>query len=370
MQVGAVSDGITGVSTGVGNNLQVSVQTGASANLAGSQEMTGLVLSLNHLDLDSDGGGGVSLTTSASANAMDVAVGDGGLIDNVITQTASGPSVTARSQIEAANAQAGNLSIATTAAGNTAALNSVSGSLRGRITQTSSTDVLADGGAILGYTPGVAVVVGTAAGNNIDSTSVSGGSIDLTAVQANNASLTQASKFTAYGQVQSATTSATASGNNLNLVNEGTPTRVNVSQTNDSYVRAQAEGTAALYGDTTTMAYGVGNSSLVGGIGDLTDLVNDQVNQGGGVDVLASFGGTDGYDAFVSATAIGNAAIGYACSQCNGAINATSRQSNSTDVAASATLTATGTSRYVNAASSAIGNSASYYVSQPIPSSH
>ncbi|MDB5441136.1 MAG: holin, partial [Caulobacteraceae bacterium] len=235
MQVGAVSDGITGVSTGVGNNLQVSVQTGASANLAGSQEMTGLVYSLNHLDLDTDGGGGVSLTTSASGNAMDVAVGDGGLIDNVITQTASGASITARSQIEAANAQAGNLSIATTAAGNTAALNSVSGGLRGRITQTGSTDVLADGGAILGYSPGVAVVVGTAAGNNIDSTSVSGGSIDLTAVQTNNAALTQASKFTAYGQVQSATTSATASGNNLNLVNEGTPTRVNSTQTNDSY---------------------------------------------------------------------------------------------------------------------------------------
>ena len=92
-----------------------------------------------------------------------------------------------------------------------------------------------------------------------------------------------------------------------------------------------------------------------------------QLNDGGGVEVIAGYTGAEGYDASASATAIGNAATGYACSDCDGRITATSQQVNNVDVGATANVTVTGYARSATGVANAVGNTATYYVSQPSP---
>lgn len=114
-------------------------------------------------------------------------------------------------------------------------------------------------------------------------------------------------------------------------------------------------------------ANGVGNSLVAGNFGGDLTLNNNQTNSGGGVEVFSSFSGTGGigYDASSSAIAMGNAVTGYACATCVNRMAITNRQNNSTGVAATSTVTMTGANRQVNGVSTAMGNTATFYVSQP-----
>jgi len=62
--------------------------------------------------------------------------------------------------------------------------------------------------------------------------------------------------------------------------------------------------------------------------------------------------------------ACGPPADTIACSDCEGSVKVSNRQRNSADVGATAT-TSVGSARSVNGVASAVGNSASYYVSRP-----
>ena len=78
-----------------------------------------------------------------------------------------------------------------------------------------------------------------------------------------------------------------------------------------------------------------------------------------------SAAGNNGYDATSSATAMGNAATAFACSDCGGAINITNSQTNSGGVSAVSTLSITGANRSVTGVATAVGNNATFYVSKP-----
>ena len=159
-------------------------------------------------------------------------------------------------------------------------------------------------------------------------------------------------------------TSATATGNNISAANEGSTLSVSANQQNSAYVRAETVSTGYDFGAGSAVSYGVGNSLFAGNAGTETLIDNTQVNDGGGVDVMASYTGNQGYDASASATAIGNAATGYACAECDGYVGATNRQTNSADVGARST-TSVASARSVNGVATAVGNTASYYVSRP-----
>jgi hypothetical protein len=122
------------------------------------------------------------------------------------------------------------------------------------------------------------------------------------------------------------------------------------------------------FGTGQATALGVGNSVLAGNQGPSTDLNNLQLNTGG-IEAEASFTGDNGYDATSSATAMGNAAIGYACSQCGGVININNNQTTSGGgVEASSSTTITnlgGSNRSSTGIATAVGNSATFYVSKP-----
>eukprot|EP01035_Chromulina_nebulosa_P023871 gene23871-30976_t len=77
--------------------------------------------------------------------------------------------------------------------------------------------------------------------------------------------------------------------------------------------------------------------ALAGNTGEAVVLENVQLNTGGGVEATATFAGTNGYDGYARATAVGNDVTGYACATCYGQMTIGSRQTNNADVGASAT---------------------------------
>jgi hypothetical protein len=359
LNVVTADEGVTATTTAGANTFGMTV-VNADGGLTSNQVNQGAVTAHGVVNVSSSMGDSSSVTTTAVGNSG-TATTAYGTLSGFMVQTNTG-AVTARSQIEGETAQAGDVIESTTAAGNSQGLLMVNGSIGARVSQNNQADVAADGGAVLQYVAGTAVVAGTAAGNNIDLTGANQSAARVITDQNNGAANVTATKFATYGNSNLTTTGATASGNNLNASNDGTLLDVASHQYNTAYVRAQAEESSYQFGGAQATAYGVGNSVMASNAnGPGLVLDNVQVNDGGGVEVIASFEGTSGYDAGASATAIGNAVSGYACNQCGGAMTATNSQSNNVDVSARSTVTV-GAGRSVVGISTATGNNATFSV--------
>jgi hypothetical protein len=365
LNVETATEGVTGAAIANGTGVN-GIVYGADATMTSNQVNNGAILGHATVNAVIAGGGQASMgdsssiTSSATGNSG-TATAAYGTLSAFMVQTNYG-AVTARSQIEGETAQAGDVIESTTAAGNSQGLLMVNGSIGARVSQNNQADVAADGGAVLQYVAGTAVVAGTAAGNNIDLTGANQSAARVITDQNNGAANVTATKFAAYGNSYLTTTGATASGNNLNASNDGTLLDVASHQYNTAYVRAQAEESSYQFGGAQATAYGVGNSVMASNAnGPGLVLDNVQVNDGGGVEVIASFEGTSGYDAGASATAIGNAVSGYVCSQCGGNMTATNSQANNVDISARSTVTV-GTGRSVVGISTATGNNATFSV--------
>ena len=360
LNVETVTDGFSASTIAPANSALISVQN-TDASMTSNQENSGEVLAHGVVNVATHGGANSNFTTTAVGNAG-TAAADNGTLTGRATQLNTGP-VTARSQLEAHEAELNDMSMSTLAQGNSQGLTLINGAMGVRVSQGNTANVLADGGAIAGAITGTASVAGTATGNNI---SLSGTQQSAARVitEQSNAGITQASKFTAYGSSYLSSTTASASGNNLSATNEGPLLDVASSQYNAAYVRGQAEATAYQFSAAQVGAHGVGNSALVGNNGPEVVLDNIQTNEGGGVEVLATFEGHDGYDAVASSTAMGNAVTGYACSQCSGQMTIKNNQVNSAEIGARTSIIA-GSSRSVSGITTATGNNASFYVSSP-----
>ena len=357
LNVQTVSDGVTASTTAQANGVSVGV-TNADASVRSSQDNQGKVYGHTIVDIGGSGGAASALRSTAVGNAASLAASNGTI--TAVTSQTNSAEITARGQVEAANAE-----VSTLAMGNSAGVNLNNGSAGARITQATSANVLADGGAIVGQVSGTGAIISTAAGNNIN---IEGGNQSagrFITDQANTAQVTQASKFTAYGNSYLTATTATVTGNNLSAQNEGTLLDVKSNQWNNSYVRGQAEGTSYLFGAAQTNAYAAGNSSQVTNLGPEVVLDNLQTNTGGGVEAIASFQGQDGYDAVTTATAMGNAVTASVCSSCGGKMTVTNNQSNNTDIGSSSRTTIASSGRQVTGVSTAIGNNASFTVASP-----
>jgi len=360
LNVVTVEEGVTATTTAGGNTFGMSAH-GADANVTSNQTNTGVVLAQRRVDVASSMGDSSTITTTAVGNSG-TATAAYGTVTGFMVQTNTG-AVTARSQIEGDNAQAGDVFESSLAAGNSQGLLLVNGSMGARVSQNNQADVAADGGAVLQYVAGTSVVAGTAAGNNIDLTGADQSAARIIADQNNGAANVTATKFAAYGNSYLTTTAATASGNNLSAANEGTLLDVSSHQYNTAYVRAQAEASSYAFGGAQATAYGVGNSALASNSnGPGLVLDNSQVNDGGGVEVLASVDGDAGYDAGASATAIGNAVSGYVCNQCSGSMTVNNSQANNVDVSARSSVSVRSSGRSVVGVSTATGNNATFAV--------
>jgi hypothetical protein len=169
----------------------------------------------------------------------------------------------------------------------------------------------------------------------------------------------------------SAGLAATAvSANNFSASNDSGDLNVTSSQTNNSYTQADTALGSYEFGTADALSSGVGNSLLAANYGPTTELSNNQTNNAE-VSSTATFSGgnsssdSPSYDASASSSAIGNGATAFACSNCGGVIDIGSTQTNTNTINANSLVDITGSNRNVSATATAVGNSASFYVSKP-----
>lgn len=356
-------EGTSGVTTATANSYTFSTD-GRNADLRSNQSAQGAVNADTRLNVSSYGGLSTNLTTAATGNTGDAGVAGAAAMTGVFMQNTGPVSIYAHTHIEAPDAELGDITSSVQAIGNSQGFGQTYASSGVRVNQTNEAEVKSDGGGSVGLTTGSTVFAATTTANNVTSAGSQSAAERMIINQRNNAGLTQAAQFTAFGNSYLATTAATASGNNVSATNDGPLLDVTNDQDNEAYLRAQAESSSYLFSNSHVSAYGVGNSLLAGDLNGELVLDNTQVNNGGGVEAVASFTGDQGYDATSSATAMGNAATGYACSSCYG-MSVESRQTNNADVGASNTVTINGYARSVNGVATAVGNSATYYMSKP-----
>jgi hypothetical protein len=363
LNVETVSDQ-TAAASGATANSYEAASTGNRVDMRSNQTAGGGVTSQTQVNVAANSGAKTAATAVATGNSGYAGV-TGATMTGVYTQTTNAVPIAAINKIEAPNAQAGDVSASSQALGNTQSL-SVSGGTAGlRVNQANAAQVTSDGGGVYGLVTGQARFDAATISNNVSYSGDSGSGTAMAVWQNNTADLTQAAQFTNYGQVQDAKTTAQATGNNVSAVNSGFVLDANVQQHNQSYVRAQAESTAAYFGAVSSTASGVGNNALLGDVGGEVLIDNSQINDGGGIEAVASTTAQDGYDASATASATGNSVTGYACGSCNGRMTVNNSQTNNSEVGATGTVTTTGSVRSASGVSTATGNSATYYVSRP-----
>jgi hypothetical protein len=379
MNVVTVTGPVSSVATATGNNLTGATELG-SLDIESTQSMpgnvTGNVSAVSHV-LIGQSAGDVSSLAAATGNTAEGDSDNGGALTGNFTQSAASTwTVKSETDFQAPAAQATSASIASQAIANSIGLNVTNAASNVTTNQTNSAHIDAEGGsevdggsgATLDFTAGTVAYSTAAVANNLTGTGT-GSSQTLNATQVANGDLVQAAGFINVGEGQTVQGDATATVNNVAVLNTGGSLVVVNNQENDThFTHAQSVATDFQFGTGQATALGVGNSVLAGNQGPSTELDNTQVNTGG-IQAQASFTGDNGFDATSSATAMGNAAIGYACSQCGGVISINNSQVTSgggVEADSSTTITNTaGSARSATGIATAVGNSATYYVSRP-----
>jgi hypothetical protein len=358
-----VSDFTDGASSATANSMTASGD-GNNVDVRSNQTADSAVAAGMRLDVTGHAGTVVSLGTNATGNTA-FANAYASTVTGVFNQTTGPAAITGNSHIEAPQGSAGSIDSQIQAVGNAHATAIEFGSAGVRVNQANAATVTTDGGGVYGYVSDTASFTATSSANDVTLTGQGGSAARIITDQSNVAGLTQASQFTAFGNAQTAVTTATAAGNNLNAQNEGYLLDVTASQSGNAYVRAQSESAAYQFGTGTAAAYGVGNAISAGDVGGEIMIDTTQINDGGGIESIASFNGQEGYDANASATAIGNSVTGFACADCEGRMTVSNSQVSNADIGARSIVNVAGSGRSVSGVSQAIGNTATYYVSRP-----
>lgn len=358
-----VSDQTTADTTGTGNAFDASTSSN-DVDMRSNQTLQANVTADTRVNATGNSGAVVAVSSAASGNTGAAGV-YGGTMTGVYTQIAGATAVRAQSHIEAPNGSAGDVDSFTQAVGNAQSFGISYGSGGLRTNQTNAARVTSDGGGVYGYVSGSANFSAVTSANDVTMSNDNLSSARLIATQTNSAAETQASQFTAFGNVQDTLTSATVAGNDINAHNEGALLDITSQQTNQAYVRAQAQTAAYQFGSASADAYGVGNSLSAGDVGGELVLDTTQINNGGGIEAVAQLDGTEGYDGQANASAMGNSISGYSCSECDGRLTVSNSQTNYSDVGAQSIVNVTATGRSASGTSKAIGNTATYYISRP-----
>lgn len=364
LDVVTASSDATAVTTATGNSLGGTVQSG-DLDIQSHQSVSGAVAAQTVVNIAADGGDTTSMTTAATGNTGDAGIDSGGTLSGNFVQTSTSASISGESQLNAQDAQTGNAAFAVQAIANSQGFGATDSTVNATVGQSSTSNAVANGGAVVGFIPGDASFSAAAVGNNVTSVGVGASTQTLGVTQSQAGDLVQGAQFTNLGTSQNTNTSATATGNNVNATNEQGAFTVGVNQDNQSFVHAQAVETSFEFGGASTSAFGVGNSTLAGNFGPSIVLNNTQVSGANGVEATASFTGDSGFDSFTSATAMGNAATGFACSACGGVMTVHNSQTNLGDAGATATTTLTSGARSVRGTATAVGNNGTFYVTKP-----
>lgn len=379
LNVDTVTDGVSVTTTGMGNGATAAVDTG-SLNVQSTQAMSGVTGAQGSLNVGTYAGP-TTMVATATANTIEADSLGGGALTGTISQSSTGATVTSENDYTGTAAMAGDpavqiasISANSQAIANSATINAEGGSAVLTVNQTSASTVDGEsgsapptGGATVQYSPGQVLFTSIAINNNVTATGTSGASQTLNVTQTSTGANTTAGQFLDAGNVQTAVGEAVATSNNISANNQAGDLNVTDSQTNGTYTQADSVVTAYEYGSAQSTAQGVGNAMMAANVGPTTEVSNTQ-NNTAGVQVMSSFtgGNSNGasYDSVSSASAIGNSATGFACTDCGGVLTVNNSQTNSGGVGASSTVTLTGSNRSVSSVATAVGNNATFYVSK------
>jgi hypothetical protein len=250
------------------------------------------------------------------------------------------------------------------AAANIMALGGENTHVSGAVHQLNEASVRASNLAETQYIPAEAVFSSTAIGNTAASNGTGASSAYLYVGQRSTGGVVVADTSANAGNAWDLSGTAAATANQAVIANDGGSVVARTQQENFSEVRSTAIVTSYDYGVARAAARGAGNAVSVGNDDLYLELDNSQISTGG-VDVHASFAGTNGYDAYVSAEAVGNSVTGYACAQCQATMTVNNSQINEGAVSATANATINGGGRAVIIGTNAVGNAANFYVSRP-----
>jgi hypothetical protein len=356
-------DQVTVETSAQGNSASGAVYNG-SITVQSDQTMQGDAVATTDITLGGDTYGVVNATTQAGGNYLAVSAYDASLTLDA-TQTTDDGLISATTEVGDSNARLhAGAAVGASAISNTVAVYGQTSLVSGTINQASSAIVRSFGRIESQYIPAEASVTSQAIANAIAVNSDHTSGQDLGIAQRSFGSFIEAEASANAGNAWDLAARARATANQAVLYNEGGSV-VNASdQRNSSFVRASALTTAYDYGRAEAYARGAANELSVGNNDIYVEIDNTQFNTGG-VDVIATFSGTNGYDVSVGADAVGNSVTGYACSECEGYLEAANTQTNTGNVSAVANTTVAGSNRSVITGANAVGNAASFYVSRP-----
>ncbi|MBU1540793.1 MAG: holdfast anchor protein HfaD [Alphaproteobacteria bacterium] len=356
-------DQVTAGTSAQGNSASGAVYNG-SITVQSDQTMQGDAVATTDITLGGDTYGVVNATTQAGGNYLAVSAYDANLTLDA-TQTTDDGLISAATEVGDSDARLhAGAAVGASAISNTVAVYGQSSFVSGTIDQSSSAIVRSFGRVESQYIPAEASVTSQAIANAIAVNSDQTSGQDLGIAQRSFGSFIEAEASANAGNAWDLAARARATANQAVLYNEGGSVVTASDQRNSSFVRASALTTAYDYGRAEAYARGAANDLSVGNNDIYVEIDNTQFNTGG-VDVTATFSGTNGYDVSVGADAVGNNVTGYACSTCEGYLEARNTQTNSGDVSAVANTTVAGSNRSVITGANAVGNAASFYVSRP-----
>lgn len=335
-----------------------------SITLQSDQDMRGDAVATTDMTFGGDTWGVVNATTQAQGDYLAVSAYDSDLTVDA-TQSNTGGLVSATSQLGDDDARLlGGAYINASAISNTVAMYGEGSAVGGTIDQSSSATVRAYNRIETQYIPAEAVIDSQAIVNAVQVTSGQTSGQNLAIVQSSTGDFVEAESSANSGNAWDLAGRARATANQTVIYNEGGSVVTDSRQDNTAFVRAAATTTAYDYGRAEAHARGAANELTVGNNDIYVEIDNSQFNSGG-VDVTATFSGTNGYDVYVGADAVGNSVTGYSCSDCGGYLEARNSQINSGDVSATADTTVAGSTRAVITGANSVGNSATFYVSRP-----
>jgi hypothetical protein len=252
----------------------------------------------------------------------------------------------------------------TVSAGNAVGLANAGGTFQGFTEQRNNAAVTALNEVKICCAANSVTSTGTAVGNSFQANSVYS-TVDQNVVQYNRGPLVQGtSNVYAAGTANNVTSVGTAAGNTASITNQAGFTDGRIYQDNFAFVRGESYVTLNNWGGVAVSSgSGVGNSAIVSNTISDTRVYNTQ-NNIGSVQGFASLEGSSnaGGVGLVSASAVGNAVTGFACTGCSNSppwIAGFNQQTNWGAVSSTANVNV-GQAGAVIASGSAIGNTASF----------
>lgn len=358
-----VEEQVTVTNAAQGNSLSGTVEND-SLTLDSTQIMRGDARATTTMTLGGDTEGVVNATTQARGNYL-AAGAYGADVTLDASQEVDDVEINTSTVITGEDARLlGGAYVHSAAIANTVAVGGEGASVEGSIDQTSAATVRASNFLGSQYIPAQAEFTSQAIANAVAVNSDLASNQNLAVRQRSTGDIVEADTSANSGNAWDLAGRANAAANQAVLANQGGSLIAASDQANASRVRAATVVTSYDFGAATAQARGVGNEVAAGNNDIYLELNNIQLNNGQ-IDASAEFSGGTGYDAYVGADAAGNSITGYACSDCQGYIDARNSQTNTANVTATTSVTTQGSSRAVIAGANAVGNAATFYVTRP-----